>query len=124
MAPKATMRMAEETASATPETPAMDDKKRVKTSDGHTIALRDLSVLEEMRLLKVLGEFNSSYYAFCSQVARVSEIDGSPVPIPNNEREIETIAARIGRPGVAALMQAIAGAVEEDGEKEKEQVKK
>lgn len=120
---KATIRTAEP-GGTSPQGVADTGIIRIKTSDGHTIGLRSLGVLEEMRLLKVLGEYNTSYYSFCSQVARVCEIDNSPVPTPNNEREIEIVAQRIGRAGIAALMEAIVTTAEVADDKEKEQVKK
>jgi hypothetical protein len=112
---------AEESAPATTSAP---DIVSVKDSTGRTITLRTLSVIQEMRLLKVLGEFNGSYYSFCSQVARVSAIDGDQIPVPNSERQIEAVAQQLGKEGVAALMSAVVASAEQDQDAEKEAVKK
>lgn len=91
----------------------------MKDANGRSITVRRLSVLEEMRLLKVLGEYNSSYYSLCSQVARVASINGEPIAIPNSEREIEMLAQRLGHEGIAALMGALSAPAEVDEEKER-----
>jgi hypothetical protein len=66
-----------------------------------------------MRLLTILGEFNSSYFNLYAQLARVVEINGEAVHVPNSEREIEVIEQRLGREGLAALMESIAQPVED-----------
>lgn len=125
MAVKATIRQGDATvAASSTEVEAIRDANQFKDGKGRIIKLRTLSVIEEMRLLKVLGEYNSSYYNFCAQVARVSEIDGSAIPVPNSEREIEAVAARLGKEGIAAMMAGIADANAADDTAEKEQVKK
>lgn len=106
------------------DTQAVDDSAAVRDTRGRAIKLRTLSVLEEMRLLKMLGEYNSSYYNFCSVCARVSEIDGQIVPVPNSEREIEAIAARLGKEGIAAMMTQLADSISADNGTEQVQVKK
>ena len=132
---KATLRPADEasaaSSAASSTTTAAVEKNdgihRVKDEDGRIIGIRTLSVVEEMRLLKVLGEFNGTYYNFCAQVCRICEIGGQPVPLPNNEREIEAVAARLGKAGVAAMMAAIveaAGGTDGNEDREREQVKK
>jgi hypothetical protein len=107
-------------------TPAGDDIRRVTDKLGRKIGIRQLTVLQEMRLLKILGEFNSSYFNLCAQLARVAEINGEVVHVPNSEREIEVIGQRLGREGLAALMESVAQPVEDDGDEErsKEQLKK
>ena len=100
------------------------DEITVKDADGRSITVRRLSVIEDMHLLKVLGEFNASYFGFCAQVARVCTIGGDPIQMPNSEREIEVIAKRLGRAGIAAINEAIAKSIEDDNEKVKETVGK
>ena len=123
---KASMRTLDNNGVAAPEqATAATEILYLKDRDGRSIGVRTLSVLEEMRLLKILGEYNSSYYNFCAQVARIVEIDGQRVYTPNSEREIEVIATRLGKAGVAALMEGIvAAATQESDEKENEQIKK
>jgi ABC-type Fe3+-hydroxamate transport system substrate-binding protein len=105
-------------------TAAESDTRTVKDAKGRAITVRRLSVLEEMRLLKVLGEHNSSYYSLCSQIARVSAIDSEKIFMPNSEREIETLGQRLGHEGIAALMEAISAPNESDEAKDQELVKK
>jgi len=122
---KATIRTSAESP-ADQVTSAGDDIRRVKDKNGRTIGIRQLTVLQEMRLLKILGEFNSSYFNLCAQLARVAEINGEVVHVPNSEREIEMVGQRLGREGLAALMEAITQPVEADNddERSKEQLKK
>jgi hypothetical protein len=127
MAAKATMRVAGESPAGASDAPVEIGSSGIVTvtdSKGRSIGLRQLTVVEEMRLLKVLGEYNPSYYNFCSQVARVTEIDGQKIHLPNNEREIEALAARLGKEGVAALMGSIVDAAEASEDKEREILKK
>jgi hypothetical protein len=121
---KATIRTAESPSEQA--APAGDDVRRVTDKLGRKIGIRQLTVLQEMRLLKILGEFNSSYFNLCAQLARVAEINGEVVHVPNSEREIEVIGQRLGREGLAALMESIAQPVEDDDseERSKEQLKK
>lgn len=119
---KATLRPADDTSVAA-QAP-VDELTRFKDSKGRQLAMRQLTVLEEMRLLKILGEHNSAYYNFCAQVAKVAEIDGQKIAVPNSEREIEAVAARLGKDGVAALMDNIFVAATTDVETEREQIKK
>jgi hypothetical protein len=122
---KATIRTSAESP-ADQVTSASDDIRRVKDKNGRTVGIRQLTVLQEMRLLKILGEFNSSYFNLCAQLARVAEINGEVVHVPNSEREIEMVGQRLGREGLAALMEAIAQPVESDNDDERstEQLKK
>jgi hypothetical protein len=125
MTAKATVRTGGDPAAPSTSTVAgSGDTRTVKDANGRTITVRRLSVLEEMRLLKVLGEHNSSYYSLCSQIARVSALNGEQVMMPNNEREIEMLAQRLGHEGIAALMEAISAPQESDQSKDQELVKK
>ncbi len=116
---KATMRTAGDVAAPASTAAGSGDIRTVKDASGRTITVRRHSVLEEMRLLKVLGEHNSSYYSLCSQIARVSSIANETVMMPNSEREIEMLATRLGHEGIAALMEAVRTPQETDEEKEK-----
>src|SRR6266481_3159989 len=99
---KATIRTGGDPAAPSASTAAnAGDTRTVKDVNGRSVTIRKLSVLEEMRLLKILGEHNSSYYSLCSQIARVSALNGEQVMIPNSEREIEMVAQRLGHEGIA-----------------------
>jgi hypothetical protein len=119
MSAKATIRTGGDQAPPSSSTATESGERTVKDASGRTITIRRLSVLEEMRLLRFLGEHNSSYYSLCSQLARISAINGEQVTIPNTEREIEMVAQRLGHEGIAALMEAISAPQEADEEKEK-----
>ena len=122
---KATMRSGDAPVTeTTAETPEVASDNVITDMKGRKITLRTLSVIEEMRLLKMLGEYNSSYYNFCAQVARVAAIDGNVIPVPNSEREVEAVAGRLGKEGVAALMSSLVTAAETDDKGEKDAIKK
>jgi hypothetical protein len=122
MAAKATLRTVDTPQHITQTT--IVGSEEVQRTETKRVTLRTLSVLEEMRLLKILGEYNSSYFSFCAAVSRVASIDGQMVPLPNNEREIEALASRLGRDGVASLMEEIAaGNLPENAESQRNQIK-
>lgn len=108
---------------------ASDNIVRIKDANGRQIGVRkELDVLDEMRLLKVLGGENASYLYFCSQLARVAEIGGEEISQPNSDREFQMLAKRLDRPGVNRLTEYFSGvetsATETDGRTEQEAVKK
>lgn len=73
-------------------------------SRGRTIVLRELTVLDQMRLLRMLGGENSPYFSFCMRLARVASIDGDPIAIPQKAVTFEHLAQRLGEEGVTALV--------------------
>lgn len=76
----------------------------VRDSRGRTIGLRELTVLDQMRLLRRLGGENSPFFSFCMRLARVASIDGDPVQIPETDLRFEALAQRLGEEGVTALV--------------------
>lgn len=106
-----------------------DGLTRITDANGRSIAISDeIGVLDEMRLLKILGGENGSYLYFCSQLARVAEIGGEKVSLPNSDREFQALAVRLGRPGVNAVikhfMATEESAVDTTGDAERNAVKK
>lgn len=78
-----------------------------KDKNGRAITLRKLSVLQSMQLLKLLGGNNDAYYQWCMNVARVADIGGEGIAIPQSEMQIEATAQKLGDEGVAALMRIL-----------------
>jgi hypothetical protein len=74
---------------------------------GRKLTLRKLNILDQVRLLRAIGPSQASnqpYYDIVMAAASVSDIDGLPIPMPTNERQIDAAIARIGDEGFAALM--------------------
>lgn len=88
----------------------------VQDGGGRVIELRRLSVVEQLRLFKVLGpelSENRAYVGLARVAAAVAAVDGVPVPFPAGEAGIEAALDRLGEDGVAVVAAAIAGPAEE-----------
>lgn len=89
----------------------------VRDSRGRTIGLRELSVLDQMRLLRRLGGENSPFFTFCMRLARVASIDGDRVNIPHSDLMFEALADRLGEEGITALvMHETGGSADDEAE--------
>lgn len=75
----------------------------VTDSDGRRIGIRDLTLVDEMRITRVVGGVNPAFMWFCLKLAHVAEIDGSPVPVPPTEMQFEVLAQRLGHAGMRAI---------------------
>ena len=74
---------------------------------GRKITLRKLNVLDQVKLLRAVGPDqarNQPYVEIVTMAASVSDIDGVPLVIPTNERQIDAAIGRIKDEGFAALM--------------------
>ena len=79
----------------------------ITDAKGRKITLRKLNVLDQVRLLRAVGADqarNQPYVEIVTMSASVSDIDGVPVLLPVNERQIDAAIGRIGDEGFAALM--------------------
>lgn len=83
---------------------------------GREITLRNVGVVEQLRLFKILGpelSVNNAYmYAACVGAA-IAMIDGIPIPFPPNENALEALLERIGPQAMALIAEAIYGDTDE-----------
>lgn len=74
---------------------------------GRKLTLRDMNVLDQVRLLRAIGadqSRNQPYVQIVNMAASVSQIDEVPCIMPTNERLIDAAIERIGDEGFAAIM--------------------
>lgn len=79
----------------------------VTDAKGRKITTRKFNVLDQVKLLRAIGaeqSNNQPYVQIVMMAASVSEIDGTPRPVPTNERQIDAAISAIGDDGFAALM--------------------
>lgn len=77
---------------------------------GRKLSLRNVGVLETLRLYKALGpelSINHAYIGMAIVVASVAILDGVPLPFPNSEAGVENLLQRLGDDGAAAVAAAI-----------------
>ena len=80
------------------------------------LTLRKLNVLDQVKLLRAIGpeqSRNQPYVELVFMSASVADIDGVPMLIPANERQIDANISRIGDGGFAALQVSVLKAVKE-----------
>ena len=86
--------------------PAVIDKS------GRRLVLRRMTSLDKLRLFKAAGPFlsqNQPWLGMAMLACSVAEIDNVPVPPPTNEQQIESMVARLGDTGIAAVAEALNG---------------
>ena len=82
----------------------------VSDAEGRRLALRRLNALDKLRLFKAAGPLlaqNQPWLGIAVLACSVAAIDDVPVPAPGNEQQIESIVARLGDAGIAAVAQAL-----------------
>jgi hypothetical protein len=87
----------------------MMDSVKVKDAGGREIEVRKLKVLDNMRLLALIGSDNSSndrYLAFASLAYSVVSIDGTALPRPNNLAGLEGLVQKLDDDGFSAIAKA------------------
>lgn len=77
----------------------------ITDADGRKLTLRELDVLDQIKLMRAMGVNCNieSYQAVVQAAAMVCDIDGRPQPMPLNERMIDGMMTRIGSSGLAAI---------------------
>lgn len=88
----------------------------ITDASGRKIALRKITVLDQVRLLRAIGPAqaeNKPYTDIVMMAAMVSEVGGVPMLIPTNERQIDAAVERIGSEGFAALQVYMVKAVDD-----------
>ncbi len=79
----------------------------ITDAKGRKLTTRKLNVLDQVKLLRAIGPDqarNQPYVDIVTMSASVADIDGIPLVIPTNERQIDAAIGRIGDEGFAALM--------------------
>jgi len=83
----------------------------ITDSHGRRLALRYLTALDKLRLLKAAGPAlapNTPWMGLALLAASVTAIDDIPVPQPATETQVEALVARLGDEGLAAVSDALA----------------
>lgn len=78
---------------------------------GRNIVARRLNALDKLRLLKAAGPIlsdNQAWLGVAMLAASVTEIDGTPVPMPMTEHQIEGLVGRLGDAGLDAVAAMLA----------------
>jgi len=81
----------------------------ITDADGRVIELRQMTALDKLRLFKAAGSSlsqNEMWLGMALLACSVRAIDGVPVPQPANEMQIESVVARLGDVGLAAIGEA------------------
>lgn len=79
-------------------------------ANGRRITLRRLTALGKLRLFKAAGPtltHNQYWLGMATLACSVHAIDDVPVPMPANESQIESLVARLGDAGIAAIAAAL-----------------
>jgi hypothetical protein len=79
-------------------------------SEGRRLSVRRLTALDRLRLFKAAGPSlaqNQPWLGMALIACSVSAIDEVPIPSPVNELQIEAMIARLGDPGITAIVQAL-----------------
>ncbi len=77
---------------------------------GRRLTLRRMTSLDKLRLFKAAGSVlaqNQPWLGMAILACSVAEIDNVPVPPPTNEQQIESMVARLGDHGIAAVAEAL-----------------
>ncbi len=78
----------------------------VRDADGRELVVRRMTALDRLRLFKAIGPVlsqNNPYLGMAMLAASVVAIDTVPVPPPVTEGQIESLVARLGDVGIAAV---------------------
>ena len=78
----------------------------IKTSTGRTLTVRDLSLLDQARIMKAIGPAQSNnipYNRIACMACQVTAVDGVPYPMPRDAAGVEAASGRLDDDGFAAL---------------------
>ena len=82
---------------------------------GRRLTLRRMTSLDKLRLFKAAGPVlaqNQPWLGMAMLACSVAEIDNVPIPPPTNEQQIESMVARLGDLGIAAVAESLNGQLE------------
>lgn len=103
-------------AAVEPET--KDGSTVVVDSKGRRISIREPTILQESRLVRMMGEAgtNAAYMTgYVLPAAMVTAIDGEAVFFPLNQMQVEAMIERLGREGMGIIMQHIVDGAKDQG---------
>jgi hypothetical protein len=85
-----------------------DGMVEITDSLGRVLQLKDPDILTESRLIRAMGDASSNMAYMMGYVlpaAMVVAMNGEELPFPMTEREVDASIKRLGREGLAAVMQ-------------------
>lgn len=92
-----------------PTSPPSNKPSATKITDkmGRTLTIKDPTIMQESRLVRVLGEAasNAAYMtAYALPAVMVVDIDGEEFPFPHNQVTLDYLIQQLGREGMGAVM--------------------
>jgi hypothetical protein len=115
--PKVTLH--EEGAAPQPEKPAAPAAPgEVTDARGRRLRLREMTLLQEQDLIVAMGAHAESEQALrrAFLAARVADIDGNAVEVPMTNRIYRAMMDRVGKEGLAAVVESILAEQQETDE--------
>lgn len=109
----------QETSAAAAPKPGVAAADEVVDSLGRRLKIRRPDILQESRLVRVMGDAstNAAYMTgYVMPAVMVSSIDDEDLPFPATEREVEAAIKRLGREGMSAVMQFIVAEAQQNSE--------
>jgi hypothetical protein len=87
----------------------MSDQKVATDTNGRKYTLRELTPGSFMDLLEAAGgaSQNAGYLRYAMAVASVIDIDGVPVPMPQDRRQLRALGDKIGNDGMIAIFNVL-----------------
>ncbi|MCK4121404.1 hypothetical protein HFK83_03340 [Ralstonia pseudosolanacearum] len=82
----------------------------VQDDKGRTLSLRKPGVLAQYRLVEAVGPEaakNEVYMAMIMPLIYVASVDGNPVIMPTNKRQVDALIQMLDEEGVAAAMAGV-----------------
>ena len=76
---------------------------------GRTLTVRNLTALDRLRMLQVIGAENQMYMGYASLAFHVTAVDGVDEPRPGNLLGVEALVQRLGDEGLNAVAEWLAG---------------
>jgi len=102
------------TPSATILADAVEERSVLDTL-GRRLALRKLTALDKLRLLKAAGPelaMNQPWLSMAMLAVSVAAIDDVPIPRPSTEAQIEALVGRLGDEGIEAVADIIGPSID------------
>jgi len=91
------------------------EERSVIDTLGRRLALRKLTALDKLRLLKAAGPdlaMNQPWLSMAMLAVSVAAIDDVPIPRPSTEVQIEALVGRLGDEGIEAVAEIIGPSID------------